>query len=75
MILVELRKMFRRPRTWATIAALNALPLVVAVLRRRAVGKCRKEPVQLRSADEHGSAVAVGKLAEVALPDQRSTPP
>jgi ABC-2 type transport system permease protein len=34
VILVELRKMFRRPRTWATIAALNALPLVVAVLLR-----------------------------------------
>ena len=32
MILVELRKMFRRPRTWATIAVLNSLPLVVAVL-------------------------------------------
>jgi ABC-2 type transport system permease protein len=32
VILVELRKLFRRPRTWATIAALNALPLVVAVL-------------------------------------------
>jgi ABC-2 type transport system permease protein len=29
---VELRKMFRRPRTWGTIAALNALPLVVAIL-------------------------------------------
>ena len=32
MILVELRKMFRRPRTWATIGVLNALPIVVAVL-------------------------------------------
>ncbi|UOY02945.1 ABC transporter permease [Blastococcus sp. PRF04-17] len=32
MILVELRKMFRRPRTWATIAVLNALPVLVAVL-------------------------------------------
>ena len=32
MIAVELRKMFRRPRTWGTIAALNALPVVVAVL-------------------------------------------
>ncbi|MCU1669723.1 MAG: putative transporter rane protein [Blastococcus sp.] len=32
MILVELRKMFRRPRTWATIAVLNALPILVAVL-------------------------------------------
>ena len=30
MILVELRKLFRRPRTWATIAVLNALPLLVA---------------------------------------------
>jgi ABC-2 type transport system permease protein len=29
---VELRKMFRRPRTWGTIAALNALPVLVAVL-------------------------------------------
>jgi ABC-2 type transport system permease protein len=32
VIVVELRKMFRRPRTWATIAVLNALPIVVAVL-------------------------------------------
>ena len=32
MIVVELRKMFRRPRTWATIAVLNALPIAVAVL-------------------------------------------
>ena len=32
MIAVELRKMFRRPRTWATIAVLNALPILVAVL-------------------------------------------
>jgi ABC-2 type transport system permease protein len=32
VILVELRKMFRRPRTWATIAVLNALPIAVALL-------------------------------------------
>ena len=32
MILVELRKLFRRPRTWVTIAVLNALPVLVAVL-------------------------------------------
>ncbi len=32
MIAVELRKMFRRPRTWATIGVLNALPVLVAVL-------------------------------------------
>jgi ABC-2 type transport system permease protein len=32
VIAVELRKLFGRPRTWAIIAALNALPLVVAVL-------------------------------------------
>ncbi|QIK65535.1 ABC transporter permease subunit [Nocardioides sp. HDW12B] len=32
MIRVELTKMLRRPRTWITIALLNALPLVVAVL-------------------------------------------
>jgi ABC-2 type transport system permease protein len=32
VIVVELRKMFRRPRTWATIAVLNALPVLVAVL-------------------------------------------
>jgi ABC-2 type transport system permease protein len=32
VIAVELRKLFRRPRTWAIIAGLNALPLVVAVL-------------------------------------------
>ncbi len=32
MIVVELRKMFRRPRTWAILAVLNALPVLVAVL-------------------------------------------
>jgi ABC-2 type transport system permease protein len=32
VIVVELRKTFRRPRTWATIAVLNALPVLVAVL-------------------------------------------
>jgi ABC-2 type transport system permease protein len=32
VILVELRKTFRRPRTWVTIAVLNALPVLVAVL-------------------------------------------
>ena len=32
MIVVELRKLFRRPRTWATIGMLNALPIIVAVL-------------------------------------------
>jgi ABC-2 type transport system permease protein len=32
VIVVELRKLFRRPRTWATIAALCALPVAVAVL-------------------------------------------
>jgi ABC-2 type transport system permease protein len=34
VIAVELRKTFRRPRTWGTIAALNALPVLVAVLLR-----------------------------------------
>ena len=32
MIAVELSKLLRRPRTWVTIALLNALPTVVAVL-------------------------------------------
>ncbi|MGY1725939.1 ABC transporter permease [Geodermatophilus sp. SYSU D01062] len=32
MIGTELRKTFGRPRTWATIAVLNALPVLVAVL-------------------------------------------
>ena len=32
MILVELRKLVRRPRTWVIIAVLNALPTLVAVL-------------------------------------------
>ncbi len=32
MIRVELVKLLRRPRTWVTIAALNALPTLVAVL-------------------------------------------
>jgi ABC-2 type transport system permease protein len=32
VILVELTKLLRRPRTWVTIAALNALPTLVAIL-------------------------------------------
>lgn len=32
MIIVELRKMLRRPRTWVTIALLDALPTLVAIL-------------------------------------------
>ena len=32
MIAVELQKLFRRSRTWTTIAVLNALPLLVAIL-------------------------------------------
>ena len=32
MIRVELQNMLRRPRTWVTIAALNALPTLVAIL-------------------------------------------
>jgi ABC-2 type transport system permease protein len=32
VIVVELRKLFRRPRTWAIVAVLNALPVLVAVL-------------------------------------------
>jgi ABC-2 type transport system permease protein len=32
VIAVELRKLFRRPRTWAVIGVLNALPVLVAVL-------------------------------------------
>jgi ABC-2 type transport system permease protein len=32
VIAVELRKLFRRPRTWVTIGLLNALPVIVAVL-------------------------------------------
>jgi ABC-2 type transport system permease protein len=32
VIVVELRKLFGRPRTWVTIALLNALPVLVAVL-------------------------------------------
>jgi ABC-2 type transport system permease protein len=32
VIAVELRKLFRRPRTWVTVGLLNALPVLVAVL-------------------------------------------
>lgn len=32
MIAIEIRKLFRRPRTWLTIVLLDALPTVVAVL-------------------------------------------
>ena len=32
MIVVELQKLFRRPRTWATLVLLDLLPTVVAAL-------------------------------------------
>ena len=32
MIAIEIFKLFRRPRTWLTIALLDALPTVVAIL-------------------------------------------
>src|ERR1700761_2393564 len=32
VILVELQKLFRRPRTWATLLLLDLLPTIVAVL-------------------------------------------
>lgn len=32
MIAIEIRKLFRRPRTWLTIVLLDALPTVVAIL-------------------------------------------
>ncbi|MEO5982599.1 MAG: ABC transporter permease [Pedococcus sp.] len=67
MILVELGKLFRRRRTWLTIALLNLLPTVVAVLL--AVTGIAPRPGQgpafLSAVVANGSLFAIAALAIV----------
>lgn len=67
MIVIELRKLFRRPRTWLTIALLDLLPIVVAILL--AVTHIGPRPGQgpafLSAVLTNGSLFAVAALAIV----------
>ncbi|MDQ2837331.1 MAG: ABC transporter permease [Actinomycetota bacterium] len=67
MIAIEIRKLFRRPRTWLTIAMLDALPTVVAILL--AITHLGPRPGQgpafLSAVLANGSLFAVAALAIV----------
>jgi ABC-2 type transport system permease protein len=67
MIGIELRKLFRRPRTWLTIALLDLLPTVVAILLAVThVGPRPGEgPAFLSAVLANGSLFAVAALAIV----------
>ena len=67
MIAVELRKLFRRPRTWMTIILLDALPILVAVLIAIThVGpRPGQGPAFLSAVLTNGSLFAVAALAIV----------
>jgi ABC-2 type transport system permease protein len=67
VIAIELRKLFRRPRTWLTIALLNALPTLVAVLISIThVGpRPGQGPAFLSAVLANGSLFAVAALAIV----------
>jgi ABC-2 type transport system permease protein len=67
MIAVELRKLFRRPRTWVTILLLDALPTIVAVLLAVThVGPRPGEgPAFLSAVLTNGSLFSVAALAIV----------
>ena len=67
MIRVELLKLFRRPRTWMTIALLDALPTIVAILLAiTGVGpRPGQGPAFLSAVLSNGSLFAVAALAIV----------
>ena len=67
MIAVELRKMFRRPRTWATLVLLDALPTLVAILLATTDVAPRpgQGPAFLSTVLSNGSLFAVAALAIV----------
>jgi ABC-2 type transport system permease protein len=67
MIMIELRKLFRRPRTWLTIGLLNALPTVVAILLAvtHAGPRPGQGPAFLSAVLQNGSLFAVAALAIV----------
>jgi len=67
VIAIEIFKLFRRPRTWLTIAMLDALPTVVAILL--AITKLGPRPGQgpafLSAVLSNGSLFSVAALAIV----------
>ncbi|HEY7048044.1 MAG TPA: ABC transporter permease [Jatrophihabitantaceae bacterium] len=67
MILIELRKLFGRPRTWLTIALLDLLPTIVAILLAIThVGpRPGQGPAFLSAVLTNGSLFAVAALAIV----------
>ena len=67
MIAVELRKMFRRPRTWATLLLLDALPTLVAILLATTdlAPRPGQGPAFLSTVLSNGSLFGVAALAIV----------
>lgn len=67
VIAIELRKLFRRPRTWLTIGLLNALPTVVAILLAvtHVAPRPGQGPAFLSAVLQNGSLFAVAALAIV----------
>ena len=67
MIVIELRKLFRRPRTWLTIALLDLLPTIVAILVAitHAAPRPGQGPAFLSAVLSNGSLFAVAALAIV----------
>ena len=67
MILIELRKLFRRPRTWLTIFLLDLLPTIVAILLAitHAAPRPGQGPAFLSAVLSNGSLFAVAALAIV----------
>ncbi len=67
MIRVELSKLFRRPRTWATLLLLDALPTIVAVLlaTRHIAPRPGTGPAFLSAVLANGELFSVAALAIV----------
>ena len=67
MITVELRKLFRRPRTWAALFLLDALPSLVAILvfKTRLAPRPGQGPAFLSAVLDNGSLFGVAALAIV----------
>ena len=67
MIVVEIQKLFRRPRTWATLILLDALPTLVAILLATTnVGpRPGQGPAFLSTVLANGSLFSVAALAIV----------
>ena len=67
MITVELRKLFRRPRTWVALFLLDALPTLVAILlaTTKVAPRPGQGPAFLSAVLSNGSLFAVAALAIV----------